>query len=158
MSQANANPVPPSDPVWDITVTRLMRAARPHVDACALDLARRFQSIGLGCDTQVRCTPRGLSTFLAVVGQRGLICIVEMTLVDGMAVGRGPCTELDIRLLDACGEVVEDGLASSVLGNLHQESFDEEALRLGNLGLAVTVAYVATLAQFDLLRSVARYA
>ena len=146
MSQPNAIPAPPSEPAWDVTVTRLTRTMGPRVEACAQGLARRFRAIGLGSDTQVRQTPRGLSTFLALVGQRGLICIVDMTLVDGMAVGRGPCVTLDIRLLDACGDV---------LGRAHTESLAVDALSPENLDRAATAVYVATLAQFDLLRPVA---
>jgi len=149
MSQPNAIPAPPSQPAWDITVTRLTRAVRPQVEACAQGLARRFQAIGLGSDTQVRQTPRGFSTFLALVGQRGLICIVDMTLVDGMAVGQGPCAALDIRLLDACGDV---------LGRACGETLVVDALSPENLDRAATAVYVATLAQFDLIPPVARQA
>ena len=158
MSQGNASPTPPSPPAWDITVTRLTRAVRPQVEACAQGLACRFHAIGLGSDTQVRQTPRGLSTFLALVGQRGLICIIDMTLVDGMAVGQGPCAALHIRLLDACGDVAVDGLASGVLGRAHHETSAAEALSPENLDRAATAVYVATLAQFDLLGPVARHA
>jgi hypothetical protein len=158
MSQANAIPTPPGPPAWDITVTRLTRAVRPQVEACALDLARRFRAIGLGSDTQVRQTPRGLSTFLALVGQRGLICIIDMTLVDGMAVGQGPCAALDIRLLDACGDVALDGLAGDVLERVCPETSAAEALSPENLDRAATAVYVVTLAQFDLLRPAARQA
>lgn len=65
MSEPRAFPAPPSEPAWDVSVTRLLRAVRPQVEACAQGLARRFHAIGLGSDTQVRQTPRGLSTFLA---------------------------------------------------------------------------------------------
>ena len=158
MSQPNANPALPSEPAWDITVTRLMRTVGPQVEACALDLSRRFRAIGLGSDTQVRQTPRGLSTFLALVGQRGLICIVDMTLVDGMAVGQGPCAALDIRLLDACGDVAAEGLASGASGRALREISSAEVLNSESLDRAATAVYVATLAQFDLLRPDSRYA
>jgi len=157
MPQPSAIPKPPSQPAWDITVTRLMRAVRPQIESCALHLARRFQAIGLGSDVQVQQTPRGLSTFLALVGQRGLICIVDMTLVDGMALGQGPYASLDIRLLDACGDVAAEGLASGVLGRGCNESSVAEALSPENLDHATTVVYFATLAQFDLLRQAAQH-
>jgi hypothetical protein len=147
MPQPNAIPAPPSEPAWDVTITRLTRTMGPRVEACAQGLARRFQAIGLGSDTQVRQTPRGQSTFLALVGQRGLICIVDMTLVDGMAVGRGPCVALDIRLLDACGDVLD---------RAHSETLAVDALCPENLDRAATAVYVATLAQFDLLQPVAQ--
>jgi hypothetical protein len=155
MVQPNAIPAPPGEPAWDITFTRLTQAARPHIEACVLDQARRFRALGLGSDTQVRPTPRGLSTFLALVGQRGLICIVDMTLVDGMAVGQGPCAALDIRLLDACGDVVVDGLARGVFGRVAHDDRVSLALSPESLACAATAVYVATLAQFDLLRPVA---
>ena len=157
MSNPNAIFALPSHPGWEITVTRLTRAVQPQVEACALGLARRFQAIGLASDTQVRQTPRGLSTFLALVGQRGLICIIDMTLVDGMAVGKGPCAALDIRLLDACGDMAADGLASGVLGRAGQDTSATQALSPENLERAATAVYVATLAQFDLLRPVVRF-
>ena len=113
MVQPHPVPAPPGEPAWDIAFTRLTLAVRPQVDACVLELTRRFQAIGLGCDAQSRQTPRGLATFLAVVGQRGLLFIVDITLIDGMAVDRGPCAALDIRLLDACGDVT--GRAGRVL-------------------------------------------
>ena len=156
MIQPNAIPPPPGEPAWDITFTRLTQIARPRVEACARDLALRFQAIGVGSDTQMRQTPRGLSTFLALVGRRGLICIVDMTLVDGMAVGQGPCAALDIRLLDACGEVVADGLANGMQSRASTEHSVAMALTSGNLDRAATAVYVTTLAQFDLLRPVAR--
>jgi len=156
MSHTHPASSPPSEPAWDITVTRLMQALRPRVEACALDLARRFQGIGLRSETQVQPTPRGVSTFLSLVGQRGLICIVDLTLVDGMAVGQGPCAALDIRLLDACGDVVADSLA----GAAHGRSFDSltaaEALSPEKLDRAATAVFVAALAQFELLPPVAR--
>ena len=66
MSQSPPIPVPPGSPAWDIAFTRLACAARPRVDDCTRGLARRFQAIGLGSETQVRQTPRGLSTFLPI--------------------------------------------------------------------------------------------
>jgi len=158
MVQPHSIPTPPSEPAWDITFTRLAQALQPRVEACAHDLARRFQAIGLGSDTQVRQTPRGLSTFLALVGQRGLICIVDMTLVDGMAVSQAPCAALDIRLLDACGDVVADGLASGVQGRTSIKTSSARLLMSENLDRAATAVYIATLGHFDLLQPAARQA
>ncbi|MBC7376903.1 MAG: hypothetical protein H7346_05635 [Burkholderiaceae bacterium] len=156
MSQPNAIPAPPSEPAWDIIVTRLTHAARPQVEACALGLARQFHALGLGSDTQTRQTPRGLSTFLAIVGQRGLICIVDLTLVDGMAIGQGPRAALDIRLLDACGDVVADGLASAWQGCASDDDSAAKVFISENLDRAATAVFVATLAAFDLLRPASR--
>lgn len=102
------NPVPvPDGPAasgWDIEFTRLSGKVLRRVQKLVQELAARFGAAGLECDVRVRQTPRGLSTYLAVVGQRGLLFIVDMTLIDGLAVARlrGAC--LDIRLLDGCGD------------------------------------------------------
>jgi hypothetical protein len=148
---------PGAIPLWDITFTRLAHAMRPWFDACTLGLKRRLQAIGLSIDTQIRQTPRGLSTYLSVVGERGLICIVDMTLVDGMAINQGPCAALEIRLLDACGDVVVDELADNLPGSTGMERSTELALVLGNADRAATKIYVAALGHFDLLQPVARY-
>jgi len=152
MTQPLHTPEPPKGPAWDITFTRLMRTVSPQIASCALHLAHRFQAIGLVSDTQIRHTPRGLSTLMAIVSQRGLSCIIDITLVDGMAVGLGPCASLDIRLLDACGEVVADGL----LHGFQARSFDQTSASQVHidekLEQAATAAYVMALAHFDLLR------
>jgi hypothetical protein len=154
-AMAQPRPViePPGEPAWDIAFTRLARALRPAVDAGVLDLAHRFQAIGLGCHLQHRLTPRGLSTFLAVLGPRGLRCIVDVTLVDGVAVGLGPWAALDIRLLDACGDVVAEGPADG----LHVAPLSAAAAQLSRapaaLAHACTVVYVAALVHFELVPS-----
>jgi hypothetical protein len=160
MVHANAKPAPPpGKPDWDIAFTRLTRAMQPRIEACALDLAHRFQAIGLGSDMQARQTPRGLSTFLALVGQRGLVCIVDMTLLDGRAVGLGTCAALDARLLDGCGDVVAEGLASGLQGRRFEETSAALILTPENLERSATAVYVAALAHFDLLRPmIARHA
>jgi len=158
MARPHPTPTPSGEPAWDIAFTRLAQAVRPQVEACTRDLARRFQAMGLGSEMDVRQTPRGLSTFLALVGQRGLICIVDLTLVDGMAVGQGPCAALDIRLLDACGDVVAAGLAHGMQGRAFHDGSAAQALSSEQLDRSATAVYVATLAHFDLLRPLARRA
>jgi hypothetical protein len=158
MNQSHHTPAPPSEPAWDITFTRLTHAVQPLIEAGAFELERRFGAIGLRGETQVKPTPRGWSAFLALVGQRSLICIVDLTLIDGMAVGLGPCAELDIRLLDACGDVVEDGLFSGRQRRTFHETWTGKALISENLDRAMTATYVATLAQFDLLQHRAGHA
>jgi hypothetical protein len=158
MQNPHTNPTQPcAMPPWDISFTRLALAMRPWFEACTFVLERRLQTIGLGIDTQVRQTPRGLSTYLSLLGERGLICIVDMTLVDGMAVNHGPCAALEIRLLDACGDVVVDGLADGLPGSTGLESSTALALMSGNPERAATAVYVAALGHFDLLRPAARY-
>ena len=149
-------PAPPGEPAWDIAFTRLTRALRPQLDACVLELTRQFQAIGLGCDSQVRQTPRGLSTFLPVVGQRGLLCIVDITLIDGMAVDQGPRAELDIRLLDACGDVVAEGLAHGLQGCASLESPTPRLAGPEDLARAATAVYVSALGHFDLMQAAPR--
>jgi hypothetical protein len=139
------------EPPWDITFTQLAKAARPKIGACADELTERFQAVGLGVDTRARQTPRGLSTFLSLVGQRGLIGIVDLTLIDGMALGQGPVSALDIRLLDACGAVVASGLGRGEQGLRMGPTSVAASLSPESLAQAAEAAYVATLAQFGLL-------
>jgi hypothetical protein len=153
MVQPHVLPTPPAMPAWDITITRMTQAVRPQLLACALGLARRFEALGLGHDLSLRQTPRGLSSFLALVGRRGLVCIVDMTLVDGMAVGLGPSAALNLRLLDACGDVVTDGLARGVQGLAVGSTSRALAFSPADLDRAADSAYVAALAQFDLLQA-----
>jgi hypothetical protein len=98
---------PPGFPAatgWDVEFTRIAREVQGRVRMLVQVLTARFVAAGLDCDVQTRQTPRGLSTFLALVGQRGLLCMVDVTLIDGMAGAREPGAALDIRLLDACGD------------------------------------------------------
>ena len=148
----------PGGPAWDLTFTRMAHAVRPAVEACTLDLTRRFKAVGLSIDTQVRQMPRGLSNILALVGQRGLVCIVEVALVDGMEIGRGPCAVLELRLLDACGDLVFEGFVGDVRMRTVQGASSAEVGSSDSLDRAATGVYVAALAQFDLLRPAARYA
>jgi hypothetical protein len=89
---------------WDIEFTRIAREVQGRIRVLVQDLTARFLAAGLDCDVQTRQTPRGLSTFLALVGQRGLLCMVDVTLIDGMTIARERGATLDIRLLDACGD------------------------------------------------------
>ena len=152
MSQSKHTPASPREPAWDTTFTRLTRAVLPQIQACALEMAHRFQAIGVGSDTQVQQTPRGLSTFLALFGQRGLICILDLTLVDGMAVNQGPRATLDMRLLDACGDVVQENFCAGMQGRTFDDFLATKAPFSEFLGRAATGIYVAALAQFDLIR------
>jgi hypothetical protein len=129
-----------------------MHTLRPQIARCALRLARQFQTIGLVSDTQVRHTPRGLSTLMAIVSPRGLSCIIDITLVDGMAVGKGPRAMLDIRLLDACGDVVADGLLHGFQALGLDNILAPQTPVCGDLDQAATAVYVMALAHFDLLR------
>jgi hypothetical protein len=157
MNQPRRTPRPPIEPAWDTTFTRLTRALSPRIGECASKLDRRFKTIGLKSDIQVRQTPRGLSTFLSVVGGRGLIFIVDMTLIDGMAVGQGPWATLNIRLLDACGDIVAGGLGAGLKGHSFHDISAAQALASESLEQAVTAVYVTALGLFD-LRSIARHA
>ena len=150
MNQPYPTPIPPSQNAWDIALTRLARAVSGRIAGCAAELERRFTAHGLRSDLQVRQTPRGLSTILALMGTRGLVCIIDLTLIDGMAVGRGPCTSLDIRLLDACGDIAAAGLGASVQGTAFDEPSALELWTADRMSQAATSVYLATLGLFDL--------
>jgi hypothetical protein len=154
MATASQHPTElPHEPNWDVTFTRLAQLAQPLIKILGLDLARRFNSLGLSSNWQVRPTPRGVSHFLALVGQRALICIVDMTLVDGMTVGEGHRAKLDIRLLDACGEVVAGGLGSELQARSFHDGLSAQAVISGNLKQTAATVYVAALGHFELLRA-----
>ena len=150
MTQSHPAPLSPSVPTWDIAFTRLAHATRPRVEACARDLVHRFEAIGLTTDVEVRQTPRGLSTFIAVVGDRGLICIVDLTLIDGMAVHTGPIATLDVRLIDACGDIAADGLAGHRNPQALPAVLGDTVLQTEPLDEASATVYLAALAHFDL--------
>ena len=96
----------PAQPHWDMAFTRLSRRFLDQVEICVVDLTAGFRTAGLWGDLQVRQTPRGISAFFAVAGDRGLLFILDFTLVDGMAVARHPGAAADVRLLDASGDVL----------------------------------------------------
>ena len=77
-------------------------------------------------------------------------------VVDGMAIGQGPCAALEIRLLDACGDVVAEGLADGQPGRPGLETTAAQAVLTDNPAQAATAIYVATLGHFALIRPVAR--
>ena len=149
---------------------RLLIAARELMRAAddLGDLARDFAG-GIAGPLRVGAF-RTLSSLILpelVAGFAAANPRVDLTLVDGMAVGQGPRAALDIRLLDACGDGVVEGLASIVLGPACGETHESrearetaaaEMLSPENLDRAATAVYVATLAQFDLLRPPAHFA
>ena len=146
---------PPGEPAWDITFTRLTRIVLPALEACMQGLAGRFQAMGLTCETRVAQTPRGLSVFLALLGPRGLIGIVDLTVMDGQAVGqaqaRVPSAALDMRLLDACGDVVAADLARHGPDRVfHDAQGAARAITPDQLDPMLTTVYLAALALFDL--------
>jgi len=149
------NPVPlPGAPAaigWDMAFTRLSNAVQERVKALVHDLTSRLDAAGLGCDVQVRQTPRGVSTFLAVGGQRGLIFIVDITLVDGMSVGRQLGARLDIRLLDACGDVAATCSACSSDGASAFQTLPDRILAWTQVGLCSTAVHVLAMGHFDLV-------
>jgi hypothetical protein len=150
MGKRGSNPAGPAEPGWDIAFTRMSREVTRHVDAWVRELALRFKNIGLAAETQVRQTPRGLSTFLAVVGRRGLLLIVDITLIDGVAVGRHPGASLDVRLLDACGDIV-----ARCATPLFQTS-SEQVIAAAGLARSATSVYVMAMGHFDLSSASAR--
>lgn len=154
---------PPGEPAWDITFTRLTRIVLPALEACMQGLAGRFQAMGLTCETRVAQTPRGLSVFLALLGPRGLIGIVDLTVMDGQVVGqvlgkaqaraqgKVPSAALDMRLLDACGDVVAADLARHGPDRVfHDAQGAARAITPDQLDPMLTTVYLAALALFDL--------
>lgn len=96
----------PAQPHWDMVFTRLSRRFLDQVEICVEVLAPCLRAAGLWGDLQVRQTPRGISAFFAVAGDRGLLFIVDFTLADGMIVARYPGASADVRLLNARGDVL----------------------------------------------------
>ena len=152
------NPAPPTsvpgDRGWDIAFTRLSREVLPQVEAGVQRLTHRFQARGLLCDVQMRHTPRGLSTFLAVVGQRGLLFIVDITLIDGMAVAGCPGAVLDVRMLDARGETVAQCGATRLPGAPVYSACSAEILAAADLARCATTMFVMAVGHFDLAPAV----
>ena len=140
------NPAPqtpnPGARGWDIAFTRLSREVLPQVEAGVQELTHRFQAYGLLCDVQMRHTPRGLSTFLSVVGQRGLLFIVDVTLIDGMEVAGCPGAALDVRMLDARGETVAHCAATTEPGAPAYGARSSEILAAADLGHCVSIMFV----------------
>jgi len=141
----------PAEPGWDIAFTRLSRQVLHHVNACARELALRFESVGLTCHVDARQTPRGNSTVLAVVGQRGLLFIVDFTLVDAMVVARQAAAALDVRLLDANGDVAAKCIATEPLEPEGYHSTPAQVLEAARSGLSVPSLYLMALGRFDVL-------
>ena len=136
---------------WDIAFTRISQEALPEVDACLREMTLRFLAVGLTCDEHVRQTPRGLSTFLAVAGGRGLLLIVDVTLIDGMAVARHRGAALNMRLLDACGEVVSDCTPATEPGAPIYRSSAHEVIAAADLARCTNTMFVTAAARFDLV-------
>lgn len=150
---APQSPVPGGH-AWDIALTRLSRKVLPHVEAGVQRLTHRFQALGLLCDVQMRHTPRGLSTFLAVGGKRGLLFIVDVTLIDGMAVAGCPGAVLDIRMLDASGETAAQCGATRVPGAPVYSACSGEILAAADLGRCATTMFAMAMGHFDLAPAV----
>lgn len=148
------NPAPktphPGDRGWEIAFTRLSREVLPHVEAGVQGLTRRFQARGLLCGVQKQHTPRGLSTFLSVVGQRGLLFIVDFTLIDGLLLAGCPGAALEVRMLDACGETLAQCAATPVTGAPIYSACAAEILAAADLPRCATTMFVMALGRFDL--------
>ena len=156
MAKSDPIPAAPCERGWDIAFTRISREVLQQVDACVQEMTFRFQGIGLNCDRQVRQTPRGVSTFLAVTGDRGLLFIVDITLIDGMAVARQPGAALDIRLLDACGDTVSHCARTSAPGAPLYHASVPDVVAAAGLARSITTVCVTAMAHFDLVPPVGR--
>ncbi len=151
MGESIPFPATPSGRGWDIAFTRISRDVLLEVDACVQEMKLRLLAIGLSCDRQVRQTPRGVSTFLAVAGDRGLLFIVDVTLIDGMAVAQHRGAALDIRLLDACGDTVSHCALATAPGAPIYRSSAHEVVAAAGLARSITTVCVTAMAHFDLV-------
>jgi len=146
------SPPLPAAATWPVVSARLMRALRPRVGRMAATLARRFTALGLVCDVRGMATSRGWATVLSLENAQGLQGLIDLTLLDGPAVGLGPCVALDIRLVDACGEVVADGLARHGLGRAFNDGGPPPRWRDDEVARSLTTVLVMAVAFFDLLQ------
>jgi hypothetical protein len=140
----------PLVPGWDIAFTRICQEVLQSVEACVQELSRRFQASGLDCDAQARHTARGLSTFLAVVGRRGLLFIVDITLIDGMMVAGIAGAALDICLLDACGDAVSQCSRPPFAAPAFHATASQ-VVAAADLVRAATSVFVMAMGHFDLV-------
>jgi len=151
MGKPSPQSAPPGYTDWDIAFTRISRQVGPEVDACLRELAHRLQAIGLHCDLLSRQTPRGESSLLATVGRRGLLFIVDITLIDGMAVAGLRGATLDVRLLDACGDTVAHCSAAAGSGAPVYRTSADEIVAAVDLARSATSVFVMAMGHFDLV-------
>jgi hypothetical protein len=135
---------------WDLEFTRIARDVQGRLRLLVQDLTGRFVAAGLDCEVQTRQTPRGLSTFLALVGQRGLLCMVDMTLVDGMAVAHERGAALDIRLLDACGDCAASCSPHLTDGAPAYQTTPDGILAAGQVAACATAIHLLVMGVFGL--------
>jgi hypothetical protein len=149
---ADSLPLPGSHAArcWDMEFTRIARDVQGRVRVLVQDLTTRFLAVGLDCDVQTRQTPRGLSTFLALVGQRGLLCMVDVTLIDGMAIAREPGATLDIRLLDACGDSAARISPHLNDGKTTYQATSDGILAIDQVAACATAIHVTVMGMFGL--------
>lgn len=149
---AHSVPLPgsPAASGWDMEFTRIARDVQDRVRMLVQDLTARFLAVGLDCDVQTRQTPRGLSTFLALVGQRGLLCMVDMTLIDGMAIARERGATLDIRLLDACGDSAARISPHLTDGAPAYQATSDGILAIDQVAACATAIHVTVMGMFGL--------
>ncbi len=143
-----------SDPAeldWDIAFTRLSRQVGPHVASCISELKVLLRACGLRCETQTRQSPRGLSCFLAVVGRRGLLFLVDFTLLDGMVLRQCAGAALDVRLLDATGDVVDHCSPARTAASGGFSASIARVVDAAACGLSATALFVTAMGHFDVV-------
>ena len=133
---------------WDLAFTRMSEEVLVTVNRCAFELTRLLSASALFCDLRQRLTPRGTSTFLSVVGQRGLIFIVDFTIVYGMAASGRRGVFLDVRLLDACGDVVA---WCSPEPHAAYYSSAKAVVEAAGGGLSATALHMISMGHFDIV-------
>lgn len=112
--------------------------------------------MGLTCDRQVKPTRRGLTTFLAAVGQRGLLFMVEISLLVVVQPAGQRDVMVDATLLDACGDVVAPCITAHRMVPGCRQACCEHILADTDLTRAMTSIYVLAMAHFDLVPVVGR--
>lgn len=151
MTPSKQTPGAPRRFDWSLTEASMLRGATRLIDSHLEQLSRRFLALGLTCDTQVKQTPRGLSTFLAVMGRRGLLFLVDVTLADGALAFGQPGAAIDVWLLDACGDVITPCTPAPAPGVARYQTITELLANQANLARTMISVYVLALAHFGLL-------
>jgi uncharacterized membrane protein (UPF0127 family) len=152
VSDPSANQARPQTPSWDVAFTKISGRVMTRVQECADELVSRLSASGLACELRRHQTPRGLSLFLTVVGQRGLLFILDVTVIDGMAVARKQGAMLDVRLLDADGDVQVSATSPCSSGSGIFYSTSDQVILAAGAVLNVTSLHLLAMGHFDLVQ------
>ncbi len=93
-------------PGWDIEVTRMVAALVPRFSRHFDELGRLLTVTGMTLRPEYGLSLAGYEANLNLVGRHGLLCRLQLSVVDGMAIGTERGVGLDILLLDAKNRLV----------------------------------------------------